>query len=59
MDPLAHIWTINNRTEAFDLEDELDLHVFEQMCFLHPKLPIGESRQHCFARVSHESAMIL
>lgn len=36
-------WSINNRSDAYDLEDELELHVFEQFCFLNPKLPIGKT----------------
>ena len=36
-------WLIDNRTDAFDLEDDLELRVFEQFCFLKPKLPLGKS----------------
>lgn len=35
-------WIIDNRTDAFDLEDDLELRIFEQFCFLKPKLPIGK-----------------
>ncbi len=35
-------WMIGNRMDAFDLEDDLELRIFEQFCFLKPKLPIGK-----------------
>lgn len=35
-------WLIDNRNEAFDLEDDLELRIFDQFCFLKPKLPIGK-----------------
>ena len=35
-------WIVDNRTDAFDLEDDLELRIFEQFCFLKPKLPIGK-----------------
>ena len=38
---LPNTWILNNRTDAFDLEDDLELRIFEQFCFLKPKLPIG------------------
>jgi hypothetical protein len=38
---LKNTWTIINRNDAFDLEDDLELRIFEQICFLKPKLPIG------------------
>ena len=38
---LKNTWLINNRSDAFDLEDDLELRIFEQFCFLKPKLPIG------------------
>jgi hypothetical protein len=42
LSPLKNTWLINNRTDAFDLEDDLELRIFEQFCFLKPKLPIGK-----------------
>jgi hypothetical protein len=38
---LKNTWIIVNRSDAFDLEDDLELRIFEQFCFLKPKLPIG------------------
>ena len=38
---LRNTWIIYNRSDAFDLEDDLELRIFEQYCFLKPKLPIG------------------
>jgi hypothetical protein len=40
--PLRNTWLIDNRADAFDLEDDLELRIFEQFCFLKPKLPIGK-----------------
>jgi hypothetical protein len=39
---LINTWIIDNRTDAFDLEDDLELRIFEQFCFLKPKLPISK-----------------
>ena len=41
-------WLIDDRSAAFDLEDDLELHLFEQLCFLKPKLPIGKIRSLSF-----------
>jgi hypothetical protein len=41
-----HIWSIDDRSDAFDLEDDLELHIFERFCFLRPKLPIGKTTKH-------------
>lgn len=38
---LINTWVISNRSEAFDLEDDLELRIFEEFCFLKPKLPYG------------------
>ena len=38
---LNDIWLIVNRSMALDLEDDIEFHLFEQFCFLNPKLPIG------------------
>lgn len=40
--PIKNTWTIHNRSDAFDLEDDLELRIFEQFCFLKPKLPYGK-----------------
>jgi hypothetical protein len=37
-------WLIDNRSAAFDLEDDLELRIFEQFCFLKPKLPLGKKQ---------------
>jgi hypothetical protein len=39
---IKNTWMINNRNDAFDLVDDLELRIFEQFCFLKPKLPIGK-----------------
>ncbi len=39
---VKNTWIIDNRSDAFDLEDDLELRIFEQFCFLKPKLPIGK-----------------
>jgi hypothetical protein len=41
---LNNTWIIDNRSDAFDLEDDLELRIFEQFCFLKPKLPIGKKK---------------
>ena len=41
---LKNTWIINNRSDAFDLVDDLELPLFEQFCFLKPKLPLGKKR---------------
>ncbi|CAF1464085.1 unnamed protein product [Rotaria magnacalcarata] len=60
MSHLKNIWIVDNRSDVFDLEDDLELHIFEKFCFLEPKLPYGfpysgllnrcpkPSPQHCF-----------
>ncbi|UJR35228.1 hypothetical protein I4U23_027993 [Adineta vaga] len=67
-------WIIGNRSEAFDLDDDLELRIFEQFCFLRPKLPIGfpnigllnrcpkASAEHCFingTRIRHDELLEL
>ncbi|CAF4096223.1 unnamed protein product [Rotaria socialis] len=64
MSHLKNIWIVDNRSDAFDLEDDLELHIFEKFCFLEPKLPYGfpysgllnrcpkPSPQHCFVNGS-------
>jgi len=42
---LNNTWIIDNRSDAFDLEDDLELRIFEQFCFLKPKLPIGKKNR--------------
>lgn len=42
---IPNTWLINNRSDAFDLEDDVELRIFEQFCFLKPKLPYGKSKQ--------------
>lgn len=49
------IWIIDNRTDAFDLEDDLELRIFEQFCFLKPKLPIGKNSFNQFLLSSHSN----
>ncbi|CAF0892178.1 unnamed protein product [Rotaria sordida] len=60
MNHLKNTLIIDNRSEAFDLEDDLELQIFEKFCFLKPKLPYGfpnsgllnrcpkPSPEHCF-----------
>lgn len=36
-----NLWSIKNRSSAFDLYDDLKLEIFERFCFLKPKIPFG------------------
>lgn len=37
-----NLWSIKNRSSAFDLHDDLKLEIFERFCFLKPKIPFGK-----------------
>ncbi|CAF0815885.1 unnamed protein product [Adineta steineri] len=69
-----NIWIIHNRSDAFDLEDDLEFRIFEQFCFLKPKLPYGfpnsgllnrcpkPSAEHCLkngTRIRHDELLEL
>ena len=43
MSQTRNTWIVNNQSDAFDLDDDLELRVFEQFCFLKPKLPYGKA----------------
>ncbi|CAF0764236.1 unnamed protein product [Rotaria sp. Silwood1] len=71
---LKNTWIIYNRNDAFDLEDDLELQIFEKFCFLKPKLPYGfpnsgllnrcpkPSSEHCFqngTQIRHDELLEL
>ncbi|CAF3890132.1 unnamed protein product [Rotaria sp. Silwood2] len=71
---LKNTWIIDNRSDAFDLEDDLELQIFEKFCFLKPKLPYGfpysgllnrcpkPSPEHCFhngTQIRHDELLEL
>ena len=47
---IKNTWIIHNRSEVFNLENDLELQIFEQFCFLKPKLPLGKRQSNfCFS----------
>lgn len=45
MSDIRNTWIIENRTDALDLEDDIELQIFEKFCFLKPKLPYGLNKR--------------
>ncbi|CAF1321691.1 unnamed protein product [Adineta ricciae] len=74
MSQTRNTWIVNDRNDAFDLDDDLELRIFEQFCFLKPKLPYGfpniglldrcpkPSSEHCLSngtRIRHDELLEL